>query len=69
MEGVGLFFESEGWYFNLTWLCLVVLQVVPPMIQHQTRHMDVYEIALNYNDCGHAGDKRKKSQQCFLTHL
>lgn len=31
------------------------------------RAMDYYEIALNYSPSDHAGDKRKLSQQCFLT--
>ena len=26
----------------------------------------MYEIALNYADAEHRGDKRKKSQQCFF---
>ena len=30
------------------------------------RAMDVYEIALNYTDAQHQGDRRKKSQQCIL---
>ena len=30
------------------------------------RAMDVYEIALNFTDPQHQGDRRKKSQQCFL---
>ena len=28
--------------------------------------MDVYEIALIYADSQHQGDRRKKSQQCYL---
>ena len=26
--------------------------------------LDTYEISLAYNDVGHSGDRRKKSQQC-----
>lgn len=28
------------------------------------RAMDVFEIAINYNDSPHGGDRRKRSQQC-----
>ena len=33
------------------------------------RCMDTFEIALNYADSGHGGDRRKKSQQCRLSTL
>ena len=32
----------------------------------QPRNLDSYEISLNFLDSPHQGDKRKKSQQCFL---
>jgi len=28
--------------------------------------MDVYEIAVNFQDAAHQGDRRKKSQQCHM---
>ena len=30
----------------------------------QSRSLDVYEVALNFADAVHGGDRRKKSQQC-----
>ena len=30
------------------------------------RSMDVYEIAVNFQDAAHQGDRRKKSQQCHM---
>jgi hypothetical protein len=30
------------------------------------RCMDVYEVAVNFADSAHGGDRRKKSQQCPL---
>lgn len=38
---------------------------VPSLV---SRSMDVYEIALNFQDSSHQGDRRKKSQQCFLVY-
>jgi hypothetical protein len=34
-------------------------------IEH-LRCMDVYEVAVNFADSTHGGDRRKKSQQCPL---
>ena len=31
------------------------------------RTVDAYEVALTFSDSVHQGDRRKKSQQCFLT--
>ncbi|CAJ1431132.1 unnamed protein product, partial [Effrenium voratum] len=31
------------------------------------RSMDIFELALNYTDSAHAGDRRKTSQQCIAT--
>ena len=33
------------------------------------RIMDVYEVAVNFADSAHQGDKRKKSQQCNPTYI
>ena len=33
------------------------------LIEH-ARNLDVYEVALNFADAVHGGDRRKKSQQC-----
>ena len=33
------------------------------------RALDTYEIAVNFTDAQHQGDRRKKSQQCFLAPL
>ena len=36
--------------------------VIPFLI----RVLDIYEIAVNFNDAQHQGDKRKRSQQCSM---
>lgn len=40
--------------------------IVPMIGGSLARTMDSYEIALNYVDGQHQGDRRKRSQQCFL---
>lgn len=41
-------------------------QTVFPTLPAEPRSMDVYEIAVNFQDPLHQGDRRKKSQQCIL---
>lgn len=41
-------------------------QTLFPTLPAEPRSMDVYEIAVNFQDPLHQGDRRKKSQQCIL---
>ena len=58
--------KSRTVAMDCLWMFLQTNSLDCHIPQNMQRLLETYEIAVNFNDTSHGGDKRKRSQQCFL---